>query len=505
MRLIVQAPMGGGPSTPHLAAAVSNAGGLGFLAGGYLTPEQLAEEIRRTRALTREPFGVNLFAGGYHRRTDRDAAPILALLGDIHRDLGLPPPSMPQLPPEPFRAQLAAVLEARPAFFSFTFGIPEAEAMAQLREARIITFGTATTVNEGLVLELAGVDAVVAQGAEAGAHRGTFAGEEGLVPTLDLVRALAKRLSIPIIASGGIMNGGDVVRALRAGARAVQMGTAFLACDEAGTSKPYREALLRARGEQTVITRAFSGRAARGIRNEFIDRVGEREELILPYPIQNSLTRPMRAAAAAQGKAQYLSLYAGTGVGKLRPMPAAELVATLTSELRGAATGRPEAGEVGAHAEADIAAVDGDDAVAALARQEHAVRRLLANAPDAPPYAPGKWSLKQVVGHLIDDERIFVYRALCIARGDARSLESFEENAYVAGANFEERTLRDLLGEYCLVRCATVAFFDSLSSEAWSRRGTVAGYTASVRGLAFHIAGHELHHLRVLKERYLSP
>jgi hypothetical protein len=155
----------------------------------------------------------------------------------------------------------------------------------------------------------------------------------------------------------------EVARALRAGARAVQMGTAFLACDEAGTSKPYRAALLHARGEQTVVTRAFSGRHARGLRNAFIDRVGEREELILPYPIQNSLTRPMRAAAAAQGKAQYLSLWAGTGVGKIRPMPAADLIATLTSELHDARTGRPEPGEYGAHAAADIVQVEGDDAV----------------------------------------------------------------------------------------------------------------------------------------------
>jgi nitronate monooxygenase len=503
MRPIIQAPMGGGPSTPRLAAAVSNAGGLGFLAGGYLTPEQLAEEIRRTRALTSEPFGVNLFAGGYHQHTNRDAGPILQLLAEVHGELGLPAPSMPHLPPDPFYAQLAAVVEARPAFFSFTFGIPSAEGMEQLREAGIIVFGTATTVHEGLLLERAGVDAVVAQGAEAGAHRGSFAGDLEMVPTLELVRALAARLSVPIIASGGLMTGADIASAFRAGAGAVQMGTAFLACDEAGTSKPYRDALLRGRGEQTVITRAYSGRRARGLRNDFIDRVGERDEWILPYPIQNSLTRPMRAAAAAQGKAGYLSLWAGTGVAKIRPIPAADLVATLTAELREARTGRPERGEYGEHAEEDIAHVEGDDAVEALMRQERAVRQLLAHAPDAPPYAAGKWSLKQVVGHLIDDERIFVYRALCIARGDANALESFDENLYVAGANFDERTLGDLLHEYSLVRGATIAFFDSLPKEAWSRQGKVAGYTASVRGLAFHIAGHELHHLRVVKERYL--
>ena len=405
--------MGGGPSTPRLAAAVSNAGGLGFLAGAYLTPEQLADEIRRTRALTREPFGVNLFAGGYHQRTDRDPSPILDLLGGIHRELGLPPPSIPSVPPDPFRAQLEVVLAERPAFFSFTFGIPSGEAMAQLREAAIIVFGTATSVREGVLLEGAGVNAVVAQGAEAGAHRGSFAGEFALVPTLDLVRELSQRLTIPVIASGGLMTGADVARACRAGASAVQLGTAFLACDESGASKTYREALRRARGGDTVITRAFSGRAARGIRNAFVDQVGVH-----------------RVFARAQHD-------------------------------RGDA--------VGLRAVADL--------------QRGDLRRLRESR----------------------DERIFVYRALCIARGDSIALESFNENLYVAGANFDERTLADLLREYALVRGATIAFFDALSKEAWSRKGRVAGYEATVRGLAFHIAGHELHHLRVLKERYLAP
>ena len=119
-------------------------------------------------------------------------------------------------------------------------------------------------------------------------------------------------------------------------------------------------------------------------------------------------------------------------------------------------------------------------------------------------YAPGKWTLKQVVGHLVDDERIFAYRTLCIARGDVRPLDSFDENAYVAGANFEDRSWSSLVGEYCLVRCSTIALFESLPAEAWPRRGTVSGYSASVRGLAFHIAGHELHHLAVIRTRYLK-
>ena len=150
---------------------------------------------------------------------------------------------------------------------------------------------------------------------------------------LDLVRQIASTTKTPVIACGGIMNGADIARALAAGAQAVQLGTAFLGCPEAGTGAAYREALARATGDDTVITRAYSGRAARGIRNTFIDLVAERDERILPFPIQNSLTRPMRAAAAKALRAGYLSLWAGTGVAQLRAMPAAELVATLMEEL----------------------------------------------------------------------------------------------------------------------------------------------------------------------------
>jgi DinB superfamily len=170
--------------------------------------------------------------------------------------------------------------------------------------------------------------------------------------------------------------------------------------------------------------------------------------------------------------------------------------------------GRPEPGEYGAHAEADIARVAGDDAVAALAAQANDVQSLFGGLSDAAiaglRYAPGKWTPKEVLGHFIDDERIFAYRALCIARGDPQPLPSFDENAYVAAANFEQRTLADLLHEYALVRAATIALFASLDEEAWLRRGTVTDYKASVRGLAFHIAGHEMHHLRTLRERYLA-
>ncbi len=331
---ILLAPMGGGPGTPRLAAAVSNAGGLGATAGGYLTPQQIRTEAEQFRTLSAKPLNLNLFAGGYTERTTQDPAPVLTLLAPIHDELGLSKPAVPAIPPDPFDAQLEAVLSIAPRVFSFTFGIPSEIAMNELRSAGIVTIGTATTMDEAQSLADAGVDAIVAQGAEAGAHRGTFASriEDALIPTIELVRSVTARLTVPVIASGGIMTGHDIAAMLFAGASAVQLGTAFLLCPEAGTAPAYRAALRRGRGENTVITRAFSGRAARGLRNRFIDLVAERDECILPFPIQNSLTRPMRGAAA-QAHSEYLSLWAGTGVSKIRELPAAELVRELMREL----------------------------------------------------------------------------------------------------------------------------------------------------------------------------
>jgi nitronate monooxygenase len=232
---------------------------------------------------------------------------------------------------------MQAVLEARPAVFSFTLGIPEPPAMARLKAAGIAIFGTATTVEEGQMLEASGVTAIVAQGSEAGSHRGTFAGsfESAMVPTLELVQSLRAKLSTstPIIASGGLMDGRDIAESLAHGASAAQLGTAFLTCPEAGTPEAYRRAILAARADTTVITRAFSGRPARGLLNTFISRLEGREKIILPFPLQNALTRPMRNAAAKLGESGYLSLFVGQGVTRARAMPAAELFQRLVAEM----------------------------------------------------------------------------------------------------------------------------------------------------------------------------
>jgi nitronate monooxygenase len=198
-----------------------------------------------------------------------------------------------------------------------------------------VILGTATSLHEAHLLAEAGIDGIVAQGAEAGAHRGSFATpfDEAMVPTLELVRQIAAVLTVPVIASGGLMDGRDIAAALRSGAAAAQLGTAFLACPESGASEAYKKAVLEATEDTTVITRAFSGRPARGLPNHFIRQVESTCASILPFPLQNTLTKGMRTAAAKRGDAGYLSLWAGQGVDRIRSMPATELMRTLVDEM----------------------------------------------------------------------------------------------------------------------------------------------------------------------------
>jgi nitronate monooxygenase len=333
---IIQAPMAGGATTPELVAACSNAGALGSFGCAYQTPEKILETVRKVRSLTKRPFNINLFAGGYEPHRHVDPAPMLALMAQAHADLGLPPPVLPPNPENPFDQQLEAVIEVQPAVFSFTFALPSADVLARVKARGIIVIGTATTVAEAEQLEAAEVDAIVAQGEEAGAHRGTFlkSFEESMVPMRVLVRDVVAAVSLPVIAAGGMMDGKDIAAALKLGAVAAQLGTAFLPCPESGTSDAHKKALLAARQDTTVITRAFSGRHARGLNNKFIEMV--RPDAILPFGQQNDLTRAMRAAAAKKGDARYLSLWAGRGVTRSRALPAGELVKTLVAEIAAA-------------------------------------------------------------------------------------------------------------------------------------------------------------------------
>ena len=229
------------------------------------------------------------------------------------------------------------------ACFSFTFGLLPTSAVQAIKAKGTYLIGTATTVEEALQLEKSGVDAIIAQGSEAGGHRGTFANDfsSGMIGTMALVPQVVDAVRVPVIASGGIMDGRGIVAALALGAAAAQMGTAFLTCAESAASEAYKQALLNAREDQTRITRAFSGRPARGIVNRFmkeveLDHAGDGTDAILPFDLQNPLTRPLRTAAAKQGRAEFLSLWAGQGVRMARRQTAAELVARLAREMEAA-------------------------------------------------------------------------------------------------------------------------------------------------------------------------
>jgi nitronate monooxygenase len=330
---LVLAPLGGGPGTPALAAAVCGAGGLGSLGAAYLQPEQVRDAIRQTRRLTDRPFAVNLFAGG---PTDgaADPEPMLRLLAHWHQSLGIAPPPRDPPPLPDFHAQLEVVLDEEVPAFSWTFGIPDAPVLDALRRRGVFLMGTATTVREAVALQDAHVDAVVAQGSEAGGHRGTFLGplEEGMVGTMALVPQVVDAVRVPVLASGGIMDGRGIAAARMLGASGAVMGTAFLMADEAGTSAPYRARLASAHEDATAITRAYSGRPARGIRTAFMDQVRDQAVPIPPFPLQNTLTRAVRAAAAERGNADVLSLWAGQGLRMLRTGPAADLTRAFLEE-----------------------------------------------------------------------------------------------------------------------------------------------------------------------------
>ena len=332
---IIQAPLAGGGDTPDLVAAVCGAGALGFIGAAYSTPPQIVEASRAVRARTARPFGINLFAP--HPRPDApsDPGPALDRLAPYFAELGLPPPAAPAATDDPFDAQLSAALDSGASAFSFTFGIPPASAIEAIKRRGMVLIGTATTVEEALALEHAGVDAVVLQGGEAGGHRSTFAADfdSGMVGTMALVPQVVDAVAVPVIASGGIMDGRGIAAALALGAAAVQMGTAFLTCDEAGIPEAYKAAILGAGGHETRMTRAFSGRPARGIVNRFMTEMdADAAGAVLPFPLQNALTRPLRSAAAKQGRAEFLSLWAGQGLGLARRRAAAELVAELARE-----------------------------------------------------------------------------------------------------------------------------------------------------------------------------
>lgn len=299
---IICAPMVGA-SSPELVAAVSNAGGLGSLAVTNLSPESIHQSISDVRKLTSKPFNVNLQIIGPLAPDPRQVARALELLEPIRQELGLPPGQPPEKYGEDNEAQFEALLKERPAVASFIFGLLTKKQVAALKAAGIFVIGTATNVAEAEAWEQTGADAVCSQGAEAGGHRGTFIGdfESSMVGTMALVPQTVNAVQMPVIAAGGIMDGRGIAAALILGASAVQLGTAFLTCPESPISEPWKSALLRARDDQTRVSRIYSGRPARGITNEFMRKLTPVADEIPPFPIQNALTAPIRRKGKPPG------------------------------------------------------------------------------------------------------------------------------------------------------------------------------------------------------------
>src|SRR5437763_6922871 len=330
---IVQAPLAGGPSTVELAVAVSEAGGLGFLAGGYTTPEALRASIARTRSMTGRPFGVNIFVPGrgpadpdaVRRYTDR-LQPEVARAGVALGE--------PRFDDDHYATKLALLRDEAPAAVSFTFGCPESAIIHDLQRRGCAVWVTVTGPGEAGRAVEAGADALVVQGIEAGGHRGGFDDREdredyGLLALLQLVRA---RVDVPLVAAGGIATGAAIAAVLAAGAAAAALGTVFLRCPEAATSAPHRAALATA--QPTGLTRAFTGRLARGIVNRLQTEYSA--EAPRAYPEVHYLTAPLRAHGRASGDPDVFNLWAGQTHALGQDVPAGELVTRLMDEARSA-------------------------------------------------------------------------------------------------------------------------------------------------------------------------
>ncbi len=339
---IVQGPFGGGLSSVDLLVAVSEAGGLGSFGVHHLAPQQIRDLDASIRARTRQPYALNLWVSNSDPGGDALSAQHfeagIARFRPYYDELGIAPPPAPHRYGESFDEQIEALLDARPPVFSFVFGIPSADILEQCRRRGIVTIGTVTTIDEAVAMDDAGVDAIVATGFEAGGHRVSFlrSAEDSLTGTFALIPQIVDRVRVPVIAAGGIADGRGIAAAMMLGAQGVQIGTAFLACEESNASAIHRAALFSDQAKYTALTRAFSGRLARGIRNRYLEDMATRSAELLPYPIQSWFTGSFKPAAIAQGRSDLISLWAGQAAPLLKHHRAAELFDGLLRETTAA-------------------------------------------------------------------------------------------------------------------------------------------------------------------------
>ena len=329
---IIQAPMAGA-THPNLVAAVANAGGLGSIPAGYLSAAKLKEYIRAVRAQTKNPISVNLFVPEQSVSLTKGVEESKAIVRECCEALGLPA-SFAEYNASNFDEQLAVVLEENIPIVSFTFGIPSKEVIRQLKQKNTYLLGTATTPREAIAFAEQDFDAIIAQGSEAGGHRGAFLKpvNHSLIGTMALIPEMVQAVSLPIIAAGGIMNGQGIAAALQLGASLVQMGTAFLPCHENELNAAYQQRLLTAKAEDTILTSVVSGKTVRGIENVLMMRLSALGENVPDYPVQHYLTQNLRRDAANQGNSDYMTLWAGQGVELSRVLSVDELIMCLLRE-----------------------------------------------------------------------------------------------------------------------------------------------------------------------------
>jgi nitronate monooxygenase len=335
---ILQGPFGGGLSSIALAATVSNMGGVGSYGAYTMEPGEIRQVCKDIREKTNKPYNINLWVSD----TDPESVPEIAaqfektklLFASYFSEVGLDFPDMPASPLSRFENQAQAVLDARPPAFSFTFGVPSADILEECRKRRIVTLGSATTVDEGLALEAAGVDLIIVSGFEAGGHRPSFLepAENSLVGTFVLIQQLSELTRTPIIAAGGIASGKGIAAAMTLGADGVQVGTAFLGCEESGAPEFYRNILFSEKAKHTVLTRAFSGRLGRVLSNRIAQEIKGKEKDLLPFPLQSRFLSGLRQGAIDQKKWELIQIWGGQIARLLTHKKASELMAALIHE-----------------------------------------------------------------------------------------------------------------------------------------------------------------------------